>query len=280
MHYPKYLPGLFFTFVFSCLFMLNAFGQLNYKSDRHSFPLTKTNNVSAVKNDFFVNIQNIDTIFEGNQTYRSHVEELKRKIESHNYSFVHNSEGATQRYSTNGVPQPVVGLGVEGNRYNGSAPNDNTMAISKDGIVISAINTNIIFYDIHRDTILKNISLSKFSDTLTTVSKHQYDPKAIYDYKEDKFILVYLAGARSDATSDIIVAFSETSDPLGNWNFYTLPGDAVNDTSWSDYPAISINDKELIVTINLLQYGGSWQTAFRQSEVWQVDKLDGYNGKT
>ena len=256
----------------------NLTAQTTYKSEVRSFPLDHSHSISSVRNDFFVNIQNIDTIRQGNLKYSDFVQQKKKEIAKYDYSFVHNSANKNSRLTTDTTYKPKTGKSFEGNPYNGSVPNDNTMAISKDGIVVAAINTNIIFYDINNDSLLKIVSLSKFSDTLTAVSKHQYDPKAIYDYKEDKFILVYLAGASSDNTSDIIVAFSETNDPLGNWNFYTLPGDAVNDTSWSDYPAIALNDKELIVTINLLKYGGSWQTAFRQSVVWQVGKSEGYKG--
>ena len=275
----KFINLLFLFFALNLIlsgFSLSA--QTTYKSEVKSFPRDYSHSISAIRNDFFVNIRNMDSVKQGNRKYSDYIQEKKKEIVTHNYSFVHNLTNANTRLSIDTTAVPEVGKSFEGNPYNGSVPNDNTMAISKDGIVVSAINTNIIFYDINNDSLLKIVSLSKFSDTLTAVSKHQYDPKAIYDYKEDKFILVYLAGASSDNTSDIIVAFSETNDPLGNWNFYTLPGDAVNDNSWSDYPAIALNDKELIVTINLLKYGGSWQTAFRQSVVWQVGKSDGYKG--
>jgi len=271
---PAFLVFIIFTFIISA----KTFGQTTYQTETYTFARINHHKISDIGKQWFVNIQNIDTIFQGNDAYHKHISELKKQIASHNYSFVHESSSSSGRLSTDTVSKPIVGYSFEGNRYSGSVPNDNTMAISDDGIVVAAINTNIIFYDTKTDSLLKTVALNKFSDTLTTVSKHQYDPKAIYDYKENRFILVYLAGSGSSPTTDIILAFSETSDPLGNWNFYNLPGDAVNDTSWSDYPAISLNDNELIVTINLLKHSGSWQTAFRQSVVWQVDKFDGYKG--
>ncbi|RLD65683.1 MAG: hypothetical protein DRI84_06330 [Bacteroidetes bacterium] len=269
---------LIFTLIITLFVSIEVYSQTTYKTETYTFSRNNQRKISEIGEQWFVNIQNIDTVFQGNDTYHSHLRNLKKQIELHDYSFIHNSDFSTGRLSVDSVEVPQEGYAFEGNIYNGSVPNDNTVAISNDGIVVAAINTNIIFYDIKTDSLLKQVSLSQFSDTLTTVSKHQYDPKAIYDFVEDRFILVYLAGSGSDPTTDIIVAFSESSDPLGNWNFYHLPGDAVNDTSWSDYPAISLNDNELIITINLLQHGGSWQTSFRQSVVWQVDKFAGYKG--
>lgn len=266
------------TLLTALFFTLDIYGQTTYQTETYTFARNNTNNISKIGKQWFVNIQNIDTIYQGNSSYQGYIQDLKKKQELHQYNTIHHYDLPNGRLAADTVQKPEVGYAFEGNQFNGSVPNDNTMAISNDGIVISSINTNIIFYDIKNDSLLKTVSLSQFSDTLTTVSQHQYDPKAIYDFEEDRFILVYLAGSGSDATTDIIVAFSATSDPLGDWNFYHLPGNAVNDTSWSDYPAISINDQELIITINLLEYGGSWQTSFKQSVVWQVDKFAGYKG--
>jgi hypothetical protein len=232
---------------------------------------------AEVKNDFLSHLQHIDTVFEGNKNYQSYLIGIKKQISTHKYSMVHNTVNPMRRTQESAVDTPFITNGFETNFYNGSVPNDNTMAISNDGIVLSAINTNITFYDTKADSILKVISLSKFSDTLSNVSPHQYDPKAIYDYEKDRFVLVYLAGTKSYETN-IIVAFSKTSDPLGEWNIYSLPGNPLNDTSWTDYPAISLSHDELIITGNLLKDGGSWQTSFKQSVVWQINKNDGFSG--
>ncbi|HRZ49886.1 MAG TPA: hypothetical protein P5338_10885, partial [Bacteroidales bacterium] len=68
------------------------------------------------------------------------------------------------------------------------------------------------------------------------------------------------------------------SDMLGDWNLYTLPGNPLNDTSWTDFPSIALTRDELFITGNLLNYGTSWQTSFRQTVVWQVNKFNGYAG--
>jgi hypothetical protein len=73
----------------------------------------------------------------------------------------------------------------------------------------------------------------------------------MYDPKADKFVLMCPVGF-VDSTSKIIVGFSQTNDPNGNWNLYTLPGNPLNNNLWSDYPMISMTEKELFLSINLL----------------------------
>ena len=89
--------------------------------------------------------------------------------------------------------------------------------------------------------------------------------------------MVYLSG-NTDLTNDIIVAFSETNDPTGNWNLYAIDGNPFDNGTWSDYPALGLSKNDFFITINLLITGESWQTGFDGSIVWQIDKESGFNG--
>jgi hypothetical protein len=156
----------------------------------------------------------------------------------------------------------------------GGIPNDNTLAVSDSGIVLTCYNSQIFAYNTVTDTAVMVISLQAFYP-LTTNSK--YDPKVIYDPIEDRFILVFLNSTVS-TQSMIMVGFSTTNDPSDPWNLYNLPGNPFNDSTWLDYPAISITGEELFITGNQIFDTGPWQTAFAQSVIWQVDKQNGYNG--
>jgi hypothetical protein len=260
-----------------CLIFIGFEGksQTSYNIERLSVQKKYSKIIRDVEVDFELSIQNLESPFEGNSHYRHFLDDLKDES-ARLYPFRPTKNN--RRISENTIDTPAVIKTFEGNKYNNSAPNDNTMAVSKDGILISAINTNIIFYDTKNDSLLKTISLSAFSDTLTNISTHQYDPKVIYDYQLDRFIIVNLAGASSETKTHIVVAFQATSDILGEWNFYALEGNPLNDTSWTDFPAISLTNDELFITGNLLRYGGSWQTSFKQSVIWQIDKKSGFNG--
>lgn len=230
-------------------------------------------NIKNASPKYNFSIINLDQTFEGNKAYSEFIQEIKNKVSER----FPQGKYFKENFKTMAVDTPIVLGGFEGNLYANSVPNDNSIAVSNDGKLISTINSNIYFYDIagDSDTLLLATSLSAFSDTLD-LNTSQYDPKLIYDPQLDRFVIVYLAGFL-DSTSDIVVGFSQTNDPLGFWNMYSLPGNPLNDTSWSDFPAIALTKTDLYITVNLLKNDEDWQTAFKQSIIWQIPKTDGYN---
>ncbi|MFN9582046.1 MAG: hypothetical protein ACK566_05155, partial [Bacteroidota bacterium] len=60
--------------------------------------------------------------------------------------------------------------------------------------------------------------------------------------------------------------------------FYAIPGNVFGDSSWSDYPIISLSSDELFITVNRLRDNSGWKDGFIESLIWQVDKQKGYDG--
>ena len=232
-------------------------------------------NLLNTTDQWMVNVQSMEMAAPGGKSYSSFLLSQKEKV-SKKYPRKRNPVQSNRSYLDSSI---FIENGFEGNLYNNRVPNDNTIAISNDGIAIEAINSSYIIYDTQNDSLLKtgtlhSILVSAFWN-LRFLSK--YDPKVIYDPIEDRFILVFLAG-KTPGSSNVCVAFTDSSDPTGNWNVYVLIGDALNSGHWTDYPAISITEDDLFVTGNLLLNGVSWQLGFYQSIVWQIDKNSGYNG--
>jgi hypothetical protein len=209
--------------------------------------------ISELEDDWQFRLNRFPEITQGNRTYRQHLLQLKQETAARFPRQVETEERESRKVmGTTLIPDPSILRSFKGNLFSNSAPNDNTLAISNTGQLISAINTNIYFYDVLNDSLLKSMSLNNFSAPLTGISNHQYDPKLLYDPQQNRFIIVFLAGASSDTKTDIVVGFSETSDMLGAWHVYSLPGNPLNDTSWTDYPAIALTEDELFITVNLL----------------------------
>lgn len=170
------------------------------------------------------------------------------------------------------APNPSIYKGFQGNF--GGIPTDNDIAVSNAGIVMSVVNSNIRIFD---DTgkILQSKSLTNFFGlpNLTPVS----DPRVLYDPMEDRFVAFCFSGSVS-TTSEILFAFSQTNDPTGVWNKYTLTGAPFNDTTWSDYPIISLSSGDLFLTINHVKDNVSWTIGFKESVIYQIDKQTGYTG--
>lgn len=174
------------------------------------------------------------------------------------------------------APAPQIEQTFAGNVTQGT-PNDNDLAISENGFLMSASNTNYVVYN---DTgkLLKVRSLAAIALQLGTLNR-TFDPRVIYDHEHRRFIAVFLQGS-THADTRIITGFSTTSDPTGTWKFYAIPGNLTGDSSWSDYPIITITKTELFITVNRVKDNTPWQTGFIESLIWQTELADGYAGDT
>ncbi len=231
-------------------------------------------NVSKISNDFHVRLSRVDSAFVGNEHYNTWFKNLKDSIEK-----IFPLKEVTQVKSIqNWADTTLILRNFDGNPTGSGVPNDNTLAISDGDTLISAVNTEIRIWNVAHDSVqlVKAFSLTAFSDSLH-LSNSVSDPKLIYDPEYKRFMLTFFSGS-SDSITDIILAFSKTGDPSQDWYLYSLPGNPFNDTTWFDYPAIALTKKDFILTGNLLHNGGTWQTSFKQSCIWQINKSDGFSG--
>ncbi|MGB0432136.1 MAG: T9SS type A sorting domain-containing protein, partial [Bacteroidia bacterium] len=221
--------------------------------------------------DFNPVIRHLEAPAPGTKSTRAYLEMVKQNMPSKKYNV------GTTANKKSAPPTPYILNGFRANPYKG-IPNDNSLAISNDGMIISCINSTLHVYNANGD-LLQGASLNAIGKELG-IDAHKFDPRVIYDPQADRFVLTYLNGA-SVSTSQLTVAFSKTNDPTEGWNLYALPGNPLNDSSWSDYPMISITENEVFYTINLLRTrvgNEDWRQTFKQTVIWQIDKNDGYNG--
>lgn len=261
----------FFTLVIALIFSnLSAFSQQQS---------------SAVRNGIYRQALNVD--IDSNHTTSKW---NKRLV---NYTKVHKTEDAFQRiidkkteeklrmskskiYKNDfkdSVLAPQISSGFEANDFNGYYPSDNTMAVSKDGIIVSAINTNLCYYD----TLGNKLFSSSFEDLIndSTLTSLLFDPKIEYDSKEDRFVVIILHGF-IDSTTKVLSMFSKTSNPLDGWYVYYLDGAPINDSAWFDYPNIGISDESIFVSGNIF----TENSELIESMVFEIDKNLAYNGDT
>lgn len=197
------------------------------------------------------------------------------KMVTYHYPENKNSADASKKTSTI-LPSLALGYSAIGNPWGLSTPNDNDIAISDSGFIMSVVNTNIYIKSINSSTASPVKSLAAFTTPVN--NRHQEsDPKVLYDPKSDRFIFMCFTGF-VDTTSKLIFGFSKTNNPNGAWNLYTLPGNPLNNNLWSDYPALAMTEKELFLSINLLHNDSSWQTGFVETIIWQMKKDSGYAG--
>lgn len=266
------------------IFMFPAFMLAQTSYQRHEITSNRMElvNPREFTPDFNAQLYNLEAPVPDGNSYRSFL--MRQKIKS--AELFPRKENIESQLKTSS-DEPIVGRGFRKQQKMltnmvdvvGGIPSDNSLAVSNDGIVLSAINSWMYAYDAVKDTVLFPgyvASLKQFGGG--GVLDNDFDPKLIYDPAEDRFILVYLMN-NTPTNSSIRVCFSSTNNPLDPWYRYTLPGNPLNNNRWTDFPAISLTEDELMLTVNLIIPNVSWQVGFDGSVIWQIDKHAGYRGE-
>ncbi len=192
---------------------------------------------------------------------------------------------AAKRISNNGTPAAekqtrgltvLKGKNFRGPRLHSLSPADNGIAISKAGKIITVDNWNLQFADTNGTIIKDSIVWNDFLADSSIKTLYKYDPRALYDPKADRFIVIILLAASDTNKNKIAVAYSKTNDPMGGWNLYKLPGNPFHDSTWSDYPSVGINNDELFINVNAFKGPPSYN--YRQSNIFQISLQEGYLG--
>lgn len=271
------MKKLFLLYIFTLVFLSI------YAQEKNSFSYTQSNVIHVPKMSV-VNLSNTDERF--NISINSWEKEtpnrfqfldsVKKQLEQERIK--RTTQKSYEQYNkTNSVPPKDSLLNnFLGNSLFGGTPNDNHLAISNNGTIVSVVNTNIRVYR-ENGSLLLFKTLSFFGSSLDTLNR-TFDPRVIYDPIEDKFILLFLNGSNSSKTN-LIIGFSQTNDPTGKWNLYKLEGNVRKDTTWSDYPMVGISKDELFVTINLWNdHETCWDCDPTDAIIWQINKSNGFYG--
>lgn len=175
--------------------------------------------------------------------------------------------------TSNTVSTPLVKAKYTANYTYQGTPPDNSLAVSEDGFVVSAINSNIIYFSAAGVKVFEKTFSDFFNDS--TLSSSLYDPFLLYDSRSNHFIFILLNGT-SSSTSTLVVSFSKTSNPQDGWNTYKFKMSKFYTKRWLDYPKAGISNNDLFITGNVFSDAGS----FRESMMLQINKDSGYYGKT
>jgi len=154
---------------------------------------------------------------------------------------------------------------------------DDTTAIPPDthGAVgpnhlMTTLNTQIRIQD-RSGTVLSTVSMDSFWASLGSPSA--FDPRILYDPYGGRWIFVAAANGNSTASA-VLIGASQTSDPRGAWNIFSVDADASNAT-WADYPSVGFNKDWIVVNTNMFTVGAN--SSFARSNVWVFTKASLYN---
>src|SRR6266699_1439249 len=154
---------------------------------------------------------------------------------------------------------------------------DNNTAIPPDthGAVgpshlMTVLNSQIRIQD-RTGFALSTVSLNSFWASLGNPSA--FDPRILYDPYGGRWIFVAAANGNSTASA-VLIGVSQTNDPTGVWNLFSVDADASNAT-WADYPSVGFNKDWIVVSTNMFTVGASSSSV--QSNIWVFNKASLYN---
>lgn len=224
-----------------------------------------------IKDDWGISLKHKSTFFHNSEysleeykNLKKEANELKNKPNVDRNSYTNPNRMQTEA--------PVLLNNFRGNIRGNSIPMDNTMAVSRNGFVVSAINSNIIFA-MPDGEVTYSRGFADFYKVLG-LGTRMFDPRVIFDPEQNRFIVVCLHGSDPN-TSYLCLAFSKTEDPNGEWHFYKIKGDVLGDGVWFDFPNIGVSKEDLYIAGNMF----SDDNGFRYSMILQISKDDAYQGK-
>lgn len=166
-------------------------------------------------------------------------------------------------------PPPVINFeALPDNQF--TTPPDTHGAVGPDH-VMTVLNSEVRIQD-RAGNIISTVSLDGFWRPLSPINT--FDPKLLYDASAGRWIFVSMDAAFS-IQSSVLLAVSQTSDPTGQWNFYSFQGDP-NGFYWADYPSLGFNKDWIVVTANMFPIG----FGARIINIWVVNKADVYANGT
>ena len=232
----------------------------------------KTVNFAEIDDKYLPHLQNHEAPDVSGNAYKAFLAERKREIDK---LYPPSNHPISKKRSIVNPPEvikvfPMINVSI-------GIPCDNHLAMNGEDIV----STGNFYLAVNspNGALKKKFTLQNLAAEVG-INQNQtaFDPRLAYDPAANKYVLTFLAGSNSNST-DIVVAFSQTDDPTGDWNFYSLPGNPNELDEWTDYPMISLTNEYAYITINLLGDNLSWQEGFIETIVWQLDKTTGYNGE-
>jgi len=163
-----------------------------------------------------------------------------------------------------GLSIPSDTHGAVGTTHTVTVTNDRMRIFTRDGIVLSTVTMSGFWTG---TTLEGGAAVSAF------------DTKVFFDRFNNRYILESSANAQT-LSSAVLLAVSQTSDPTGTWNRYSVDADptATSTTGkWIDYPSVGFNKNWIVINENEFNYGtaggGYWGPA-----IFVFDKQAAYAG--
>src|SRR6266513_6087526 len=155
---------------------------------------------------------------------------------------------------------------------NTAIPPDTQGAVGPNHLM-TVLNTQVRIQT-RTGVVLSTVSLDFFWANVGSPSA--FDPRIRYDPYGGRWI--FAAGANGNSTaSAVLIGVSQTIDPTGAWNLFSVDADATRAT-WADFTSVGFNKDWIAVNMNMFTVNAN--SSFVKSNVWVFTKASLYNNST
>src|SRR5688572_1365465 len=152
-------------------------------------------------------------------------------------------------------PSPAANFAALGDA-NTSIPPDTHGAVGPNHLMVT-LNTQVLMQNRTGAAAQGPVSLDSF--WVSVGNPDVFDPKVLYDHLSGRWMFTAMANSRS-VNSAVLIGVSQTSDPTGNWNLFSIDADADTDpvtAAWADYPSMGYNKDWIVVNVNMFPVTGN-----------------------
>ena len=148
-------------------FVLLLISAIGFTQTSHQFQVIKSGVVDfkAKNNTWYASVQNMEMPSPEGNSDKAKLLRLKRDME-----LKHPRKRTSKLETKASTPEVFDISGFEGNAYNNRVPNDNAMAISDAGILMSCTNNRVVVYDTEADTLMDTGYLQDFVSQFNVTS--------------------------------------------------------------------------------------------------------------
>lgn len=176
------------------------------------------------------------------------------------------------RAESAGSPSPALATSFKALDDNGLfVPPDTEGAPGLDKLVVT-VNGTVQIQNKSDGGVVSTATLNSFFGAIPGVGI-VFDPHVLFDPYAGRWIVVAVSNADS-ASADVLLAVSQSSDPIASWNEYSVDVDPAN-MVWGDYPTVGFNKNWIVVSLNMFTLGGD---SFSSTQTYAFDKAKAYAG--
>jgi hypothetical protein len=176
---------------------------------------------------------------------------------------------------------PIPAQTFAGEKLNGTTIPSDTMGAVGESFVMTTTNNMLTISDrsgaqVTRQTVANFWTGVTIKGVAVTSA---FDTKVYYDKYNSRFILI-ASGNLQSVSSGALFAVSQTSDPTGVWNRYSVaadPASTVGGGHWIDYPSVGFNKNWIIISENVFNFGTAGSNTYYGQQVYVMDKQAAYS---